>query len=196
MSEQRFPVGSKPDGRPDGRSANGRPDGRNASDVSDTRYINRDNAVFSATDGGFISLDFDGRHYDRVLIFRSFPFSDAGKFLSVRETVGRNDEIGIIRDINDVDEPTRKLIESELKLRYFVPKIRNIRGVRTEHGFSTFYVITDYGQMKFIIRSSGDSVTRLSDTRIIFTDIDGNRYEVENIEKLSALELKRIDVFL
>ena len=95
-----------------------------------------------------------------------------------------------------VDDNARKLILHDLKLRYFVPKIKNIRSVRIDHGFATFIVVTDYGNMKFIVRSSGDAATRLSDKRIIFTDIDGNRYEIEDLDKLSAIETKRIDVFL
>ncbi len=158
--------------------------------------MNKDNAVFSATEGGYIALDFDGKHYDRVLVFRSFPFSDAELFLSVRESTGRNAEIGIIKNINDMDEKAKEIILHDLKLRYFVPKIKNIRSVRIDHGYATFIVVTDYGNMKFIVRSSGDAVTRLSDKRIVFTDIDGNRYEIEDLDKLSAIEPRRIDVFL
>lgn len=200
MENKRFHA-ERPDGRPDGRPAtdgpaNGWSPADGPDEINEIRYINKDNAVFSATEGGYISLDFDGKHYDRVLVFRSFPFSDAELFLSVRETVGRNAEIGIIKNINDLDDNARKLILHDLKLRYFVPKIKNIRSVRIDHGFATFIVVTDYGNMKFIVRSSGDAATRLSDKRIIFTDIDGNRYEIEDLDKLSAIETKRIDVFL
>ena len=185
MEDKRFHA-ERPDGRP---APNGAADGWSPTDgpdeINEIRYINKDNAVFSATEGGYISLDFDGKHYDRVLVFRSFPFSDAELFLSVRETVGRNAEIGIIKNINDLDDNAKELILHDLKLRYFVPKILNIRSVRIDHGFATFIVVT-----------SGDAVTRLSDKRIIFTDIDGNRYEIEDLDKLSAIETKRIDVFL
>ncbi len=95
-----------------------------------------------------------------------------------------------------MDEKAREIILHDLKLRYFVPKLKNIRSVRIDHGFATFIVVTDYGNMKFIVRSSGDSVTKLSDKRLIFTDIDGNRYEIEDVDKLTPMEIRRIDVFL
>lgn len=164
--------------------------------MNEIRYINKNNAHFSVNDGGFISLDFDGNHYERILVFRSFPFSDGDQFLSVRESTGRNAEIGIIKHIDDMDENAKEIILHDLKLRYFVPKIKNIHSVRIDHGYATFTVLTDYGDMKFVARSSGDAVTRLSDKRVIFTDIDGNRYEIENLDNLSAMEIKRIDVFL
>ncbi len=164
--------------------------------VNDIRYLSRDNARFTLTDGGFISLDFDGVHYDRVLVFRTFPFSDAEQYLSVRDSVGRNDEIGIIKHIDDIDDDAKQMILNDLKLRYFVPKIKTIRSVKLEHGFANFNVSTDYGTIKFIVRGSSDSVTRLSDKRIVFTDIDSNRYEVEDLTKLTPTEIKRINVFL
>ncbi|MBQ2815917.1 MAG: DUF1854 domain-containing protein [Clostridia bacterium] len=165
-------------------------------DVAEICYLNDKNAHFSLNEGGFISLDFNGTKYDRVLIFRAFPFSEANKFLSVRESIGRNAEIGIIKDLDDIAQNEREIILRDLKLRYFLPKIKNIRGVKSEHGHSTFLVTTDYGSMRFIVRSSGDAVTTLSDSRLIFTDIDGNRFEIEDINKLSAVEIKRINLFL
>ena len=165
-------------------------------DVTEICYLDDKNAHFSLNEGGFISLDFNGTKYDRVLIFRAFPFSEANQFLSVRESVGRNDEIGIIKDLDDIAENEREIILRDLKLRYFLPKIKNIRSVKSEHGHSTFWVVTDYGTMRFIVRSSGDAVTRLSDSRLIFTDVDGNRFEIEDINKLSNVEIKRINLFL
>ena len=165
-------------------------------DVAEICYLNDKNAHFSLNEGGFISLDFNGKKYDRVLIFRAFPFSEANQFLSVRESIGRNAEIGIIKDLDDIAQNEREIILRDLKLRYFLPKIKNIRGVKSEHGHSTFLVTTDYGSMRFIVRSSGDAVTTLSDSRLIFTDIDGNRFEIEDINKLSAVEIKRINLFL
>ena len=39
------------------------------------RYITPDNARFARTEGGFASLDFEGEHYDRVMLFLvRFPF--------------------------------------------------------------------------------------------------------------------------
>ena len=39
---------------------------------------------FEETEGGFVSLDYDGVHYDRVKVVRLFPFSDAERYISIR----------------------------------------------------------------------------------------------------------------
>ena len=206
VERELFTEGTTPDetanGSPSGaathaeRSGAERTDAKRADDVADIYYLNNKNARFSLNEGGFISLDFNGKKYDRVLIFRAFPFSEANQFLSVRESVGRNAEIGIIKNLDDIAENEQEIILRDLKLRYFLPKIKNIHSVKSEHGHSTFSVVTDYGSMRFIVRSSGDAVTRLSDSRLIFTDVDGNRFEIEDINKLSNVEIKKINLFL
>ena len=206
VERELFPEGTSPDGTPDGAptgttantagTGTERANAERTDDVADINYLNAENARFSLNDGGFISLEFGGKKYDRVLIFRAFPFSEANQFLSVRESTGRNAEIGIIKNLDDIAADEAEIIVRDLKLRYFLPKIKNVRSVKTEHGHSTFSVTTDYGSMRFIIRGSGDAVTRLSDSRLIFTDIDGNRFEIEDINSLSAAEIKKINLFL
>lgn len=56
--------------------------------------------------------------------------------------------------------------------------------------------MTDFGQCRFTIHMSGGGVVHLSDVRIMITDIDGNRFEIIDVTKLSAGELKKLDLFL
>ena len=42
----------------------------------------------------------------------------------------------------------------------------------------------------------GGSVVHLSEERILITDLDGNRYEIPELSKLTALELKKLDLFI
>jgi hypothetical protein len=42
----------------------------------------------------------------------------------------------------------------------------------------------------------GDSVINLSDTRLLITDLDGNRFEIPDITRLTPAELKKLDLFL
>lgn len=45
-------------------------------DIIAIKPITRDNAVFRRTEGGFVSLEYDGKQYARVAVHRCFPFSD------------------------------------------------------------------------------------------------------------------------
>lgn len=38
-------------------------------------YLDRSNSTFHRTEGGFVSLDTQEKHYNRVQVFRTFPFT-------------------------------------------------------------------------------------------------------------------------
>ena len=171
-------------------------DGPMPPDITDIRLISSKNADFFATEGGFVGMTLDGKTYDRVTFCRTFPFSDPDRFISVRTADGMFYELGIIESISDLDDAAAKLIGSALALRYFVPKISAITGVRNEQGLAFFDVKTDRGPCSFVIRGGSDAVSKLSDTRLIISDISGNRFEIEDISKLSARDMKKLDSYI
>ncbi len=174
----------------------------NASVVLDTKHrfsvrqLTPENARFTATEGGFASLELEGEKYDRVMFFRAFPFTAPDSYISVRETDTKKREIGMIQRLSDFDVATVELIEAQLRLRYFTPKILKVYSAKDKQGFSTLSVLTDRGKCKFTFRGGSDAVTRLSETRLIFTDIDGNRFEVPDLLKFSRNEQKKLDLYL
>ena len=161
------------------------------------RYINKDNAVFERTEGGFLSLKIEGEEYKRVQIYRAFPFSDPDSYVSIREADEKAKEIGIIRNLKtDVTKETVKMLEEQMRLRYFTPIIEKIINIKDEYGFAYFDVLTDHGACRFTIHMGGGSVVNLSDTRLMITDLDGNRFEIPDVSALTAPELKKLDLFL
>lgn len=164
--------------------------------LTDVIYLTDENCKFTAGVGGFVMLDFDGKHYDRVDFFRAFPFSEPDKFISVREPYGKHREIGIINDIAELSSDAAELIREQMELRYFTPKISRVYSARDKQGYSTLDVETDRGRCKFTIRGGTNAVTRLNETRLIFTDIEGNRFEISDVSALSKKEQKRIDLYI
>ncbi len=161
------------------------------------RYINKDNASFSRTEGGFVALDLDGEHYGRVRVIRSFPFTNPDKYISIRMADEKSKEIGMIIDINrDVSKETREMLTEQMNLRYFTPIITKINDIKDEYGHAYFDVETDEGPCKFVIYMNSSSVVNLSEVRLLITDLDGNRFEIPDYTKLSAGELKKLDLFL
>lgn len=161
------------------------------------RYLNSANAEFKKTSGGFVSLDAFDESYPRVDFCRAFPFTDPDLYISVRTTDEKAKEIGVIKDLNsDVSAQTAEIIREQLKLRYFTPQIKRIISVKTEYGFAYWEVETDAGVCRFTIRMNGGAVVSLTETRVIIHDLDGNRFEIPDVSKLTAKELKKIDVFI
>ena len=73
-------------------------------------YLNQDNAVFERTEGGFLSLSYEGKKWDRIQVIRLFPFTEPDSFLSIRTVEERSHEIGVIKNIKEVDKKTRKML--------------------------------------------------------------------------------------
>ena len=65
-------------------------------DLLEIRYINKNNAKFARTPGGFVSLEYQGKFYERVGVYRTFPFTDPNHYISIREIDEKAREIGII----------------------------------------------------------------------------------------------------
>ena len=168
------------------------------------RYLNEENATFARTPGGFVSLDIVGEadavspeHYDRVRVVRSFPFTAPNTYISIRTTEEKSKEIGIIKDITkDVSKETRKMLEEQMNLRYFTPVITKINDIKEEYGHAYWDVVTTEGPCKFVIYMNSSSVVSLSDVRLMISDLDGNRFEIPDYTKLTAGELKKLDLFL
>lgn len=165
-------------------------------DALEMRFIDNSNAVFKKTKGGFLSVEFNGAYYGRVCVCQTFPFTQPGKFISLRENDEKGREIGIIEDMSKLDEASRALIEEQIKLRCFMPVITKIVNVKDKYGFAYFDVLTDRGECRFTAHIFSGDIINLGDKRIIMKDVDGNRFEIPDLSKLSSSERKMIEVFI
>lgn len=155
-----------------------------------------ENAVFSATKGGFITLKLNGEDKGKVNIICTYPFTAPDEFLSVRLTEDKQEELGIIEHINDFDQKTVEIIKTHLSLRYFMPEILKIYSVKEEYGHTYWSVLTDKGKHKFTSPSGSSRSVIRNGNRVIIRDSDQNRYEIKDLTKLSVKEMKKLDLYL
>ncbi len=151
---------------------------------------------FQQTEGGFVSLDYDGVHYNRIKVVRLFPFSDENRFISIREYGNGDREIGIIEDLAELSAEIREILEKQLELRYFTPIIQKIYSIKDEYGYAYFHVLTDKGECRFSINMGSNAVTKLSDSRLLINYVDENRFEIRDVEQLTQKEKRMLDLFL
>lgn len=160
------------------------------------RYLTPETATFARTEGGFVSLKVEGEAYSRVQVVRMFPFSEPGKYISIRTAEETSKEIGVIESMETFPQEVREMLTEQLALRYFTPIITKVYQIKDRYGFAYFDVETDRGHCRFVIRMGGNAVVHLSDTRIIISDIDENRFEIPDVLKLTIKEQKKLDLFL
>ena len=121
--------------------------------------------------------------YLKVSILRAFPLSEPHGFLSVRD--GENKEIGLIVDPADLDGANRQLVDEELERRYLVPRVTRIVSAKERFGTVDWTMETNRGLCRFTTRNLRENVQRPSPGRIILNDVDGNRYDIHNLDDLS-----------
>lgn len=119
----------------------------------------------------------------RVVPIRSFPISIRDGYISLRDMKGN--ELGVIKDPNELDETSRKLLNEEIDKRYFTPSIKRIISIRDKMGIVEWDIDTDRGRRKFITRSIHHSIEETS-TGFIIKDMEGNRYELKNPSELDS----------
>jgi len=131
---------------------------------------------------GFLRATVGDRTHLEVTIVRAFPLRTGDPYIGLLS--GRLSEIGIIADTTKLDEESQRVIRSELERRYFTALIERVHSIREEFGATYWHVETDRGPRSFVAKGVRDNVTYLSQQRIIFGDVDGNRYEIADLSKL------------
>lgn len=169
---------------------------KESEEVLEMRFLTKENAVFTRTEGGFVALKFEDKNYDRVGVYLTFPLTQPEEFISIREADEKAREIGIIRNLKDLGKDEQEMIKEQVRLRYFMPVICKVLDVKDEYGYAYWHVQTDFGVCRFTTHMGGDSVVNLGGARYQVTDIDGNRYEIPDFYALSVMERKKLDLFI
>ena len=135
---------------------------------------------------------------ERIFLSRAFPFDMPRDYISVLDKDKK--EIGFIRSLNDFDEPQRSMLERELDAKYYTPTIKKIYAVKERYGFSYWRCECEFGEKSFTLQDTYRSIIKTSNPdgseRLFILDVDGNRYEIPDVEKLDRKSFKKIELYL
>jgi len=135
----------------------------------------------------------DGGPHVRVTPVRTFPISDPERWIAlINDDDGK--EIATIADLADLPAETADLVRQELAEREFLPRIERIVHVRTNKEPHEWDVITDRGQVQFLLRD--EDIRRLGPTRAILVDMHGVRYYVDDSRQLDAKSRRILTQYL
>lgn len=167
-----------------------------SAELLEMRMLNEENAKFSRTEGGFIALQTKDKEYKRVGVYLTFPLTNPEEYISIREADEKAKEIGLIEKLSQFPKDQQDMLREQIKLRYFMPVITKVLDIKDEYGYAYWNVTTTFGACRFTTQMSGDAVIHLSDSRLLVTDIDGNRYEIPDFYQLGVMERKKLDLFI
>ncbi len=132
----------------------------------------------------------DERSYIRVRPVQASPLAHTERYVSLLDT--KNEEVAFIKDMNELDEASRRVIEEELAHRYLRATIERVHTIQMEYGVTYWDVTTDRGKREFVIRGH-ENTHWASDTRLLLTDVDGNRFEVMDYTQLDPHSVRLIE---
>ena len=133
----------------------------------------------------------DERSYHTVKLFQAWPMSVPGRYLSFQD--GKGEEIVMVEGLGELPEASRPVAEEELRRRYLTSRIEAINNIRTEFGVTYWNVLTNRGERDFVVQSLTESCVWLSDTHILVIDVDGNRFEIPDMDALDSTSRTRLN---
>lgn len=160
--------------------------------AADIRYLTEASAQFARTDGRMLSLRIGDEYYASVYLHCSFPHTDRSQFISVR--TADHQEVGMIRALADFPRETVSLLEEFIHLRYFAPRITKVIHIKEEFGYSYWETETSAGHSRFTVRRGGSHIQSVGENRLMITDVDGNRYMIEDVNALTDKEYRMVEM--
>ncbi|SEP14667.1 DUF1854 domain-containing protein [Paenibacillus sp. OV219] len=162
------------------------------SDAANIKYLTHDNAVFTRTEGQMLVVKVDDEEHAGVYVHCSFPHTNRSIYLSVRTI--ENKEIGMIRSLDEFPEEMAKLLEEQVRIRYFAPEITKVVRVKEEFGYAYWEAETTAGICRFTVRGGGGNTKLITATRLLITDVDGNRFVIPDLSSLSDKEYRMVEM--
>jgi hypothetical protein len=174
-------------------------DGRGTTSSLDLRYLDpEDVRVWVGEDRRVYATIADDLTVITPSFVRSHPLSDPDRYISIRgsdpkeNSPAKGIEFGLLRNWRRVDSVSRELIELELGRRYLHPRVTAILSTRDYSGLRVCVFQTDRGEREVTLRDVRDNVIYLGGNRVLITDAEGNRYDVDDIESLDPESRARL----
>jgi len=134
------------------------------------------NVSFRQDAEGAVLLCVDGQEHLVASVMSAFPLTHRDTMVSLRTADG--EEIGILDNLMQLDEDSRRIIRQELDRSYFMPRIIDIMDISESMNVEEWKVQTNKGLRAFLVRSARRNVRRMGRRRLIIKDVDGNRYDI------------------
>ncbi len=112
------------------------------------------------------------------------PLTYPDKYLALMN--GKGEEIALIKEPADLPAESLVAVREELSRRYLTAVIKSVLHARSEFGVTYWHVDTDRGERDFVTQSLQENAQWLSPTHLMLTDVDGNRFELQDTSSMDA----------
>lgn len=147
-------------------------------------YVDRYTGRLERTDLYLVKLTLkDGTVYEDLEPRMLFPYTNHTMFITLLSREEK--EVGFVRDLEELDEDSRKALEECFREYYMIPKILRVLECEDKFGSLKWKVETDHGIIRFRIQNRHSDIKHLYGTkRVIVRDSNDNRYEIPDYTAL------------
>ncbi len=147
--------------------------------------LDPDELRFYRSQRGGLVMCIGGEKYRDLNIRRAFPLEETNRFIGFFLADGT--ELGLLEDIEALDTDSRMVLAKELEKIYFRPAILRIHTIGEEFGVVFVDAKTSSGHRHIEIRQIRNKIRLLSRYRALIEDVDGNRYELRDWNRLPKM---------
>jgi len=136
----------------------------------------------------------DEKSYVTVKPVWAAPLSRPNTYLALLD--GKGDEIIMLSDPAALPAESLKAVNEELRRRYLTATVTRIVNAKVEYGATYWKVLSDRGERDFVTQSLQENAIWLSDRHLLLLDVEGNRFEINDVKALDAPSQKIIGAIL
>ena len=137
-----------------------------------------------------LTVIYENKTYNHCKIVRCFPFDKTDEFLSIcYELDGKDIEIGIIKDLKELDDESKKSVIEDMALRYFIPEIIKIKSKKYSSRFYVFDCITNAGNIKINVNDLVFNIFSHND-KLFIIDANDNYYVINDYQSKKDKHIK------
>lgn len=122
------------------------------------------------------------RSYPTVKPVWAAPLSRPGQYLALLD--GKGNEIALLPTLDELAPDSREAVLQEVRLRYLTARVEAVTQARQEFGVTYWSVLTDRGSRDFVTQNLQENAVWLSETHLLLLDVDGSRFEIEDVSRL------------
>lgn len=157
-------------------------------------FLNPVDCAFSFNNNGFLIMTHKGTCKGRVKLIRSYPYSLTEEYICVHDL--EDNEIGILRTLDELDEKSHKACTEELERRYYCPTVTQVKSIKERMGHFYFETIIDNRPKKFTVRDITRNLRRSTDNALLIFDMDGNRYIIPLFDAIEEKSKRLLEPYL
>lgn len=163
-------------------------------DKYDIRMLLPDDVYFSRGNGGVLQGVVDGQPYDELIVYRAFPFRYTDSYISIRNA--KDEELGIVKEIHELNEESAEELTKELQFRYFLPRVTRVDSVKFKSDLWLWELQTHLGPTRMAMRNLHEHLQYPGGGRVILTDMQGKRCEIPDWQALDAHSQRQLEEVL